>query len=180
MHSADWITAAIALYEGKLVRYATGIVGDIERARDVVQDTFLRLCKEDPSRIGEYLAQWLFTVCRNRALDIRKKEARMSFVDEAELAVSAGATSRPFALLERKEAMDQVMRVLETLPENQREVVILKFQADLSYKEISAVTGLSVTNVGFLLHTALKTIRQRLAEESAAAGPNGQNLRRVL
>ena len=177
MHNADWITAAIALYEGKLVRYATGIVGDIERARDVVQDTFLRLCKEDPSRVGDYLAQWLFTVCRNRALDIRKKETRMSFVDDAELPIRPSATPRPFAALEQKEAMSQVMRLLETLPENQREVVILKFQADLNYKEISVVTGLSVTNVGFLLHTALKTVRQRLAEESAASS---KNLRRVL
>ena len=104
----------------------------------------------------------------------------MSFVKDSELAMSPSATPRPFAVLEQKEAMSQVMRVLETLPENQREVVILKFQADLSYKEISAITGLSVTNVGFLLHTALKTVRQRLEEESTAAGPAGQNLRRVL
>jgi DNA-directed RNA polymerase specialized sigma24 family protein len=54
------------------------------------------------------------------------------------------------------------------LPKNQREVLRLKFQCDLSYKEISAVTQLSVTNVGFLIHTAIKTLRKELlAEESA-------------
>ena len=177
MSNAEWIAAALDRYEGPLVRYATGILNDLERARDVVQDTFLRLCQEDPSRVDGYLAQWLFTVCRNRALDVRKKEIRMSFVDDAELMIRPSQTPRPFAALEHKETMNQVMRAVHTLPENQREVVILKFQADLSYKEISAVTGLSVTNVGFLLHTALKTVRQRIEDESA---PAAQSLRRVL
>jgi RNA polymerase sigma-70 factor (ECF subfamily) len=48
------------------------------------------------------------------------------------------------------------------LPANQQEVVRLKFQNSLSYKEISAITGLSVTNVGYLLHTAIQTLRGKL------------------
>ena len=49
------------------------------------------------------------------------------------------------------------------LPNNQQEVVRLKFQNGMSYKEIAAVTELSVSNVGFLLHTALDTLRTRIA-----------------
>ena len=64
---ADWIQSALARYQGTLVRYATHITGDLEKARDVVQDTFMRLCKQKPSQIEDHLAQWLFTVCRNRA-----------------------------------------------------------------------------------------------------------------
>jgi RNA polymerase sigma-70 factor (ECF subfamily) len=56
---------------------------------------------------------------------------------------------------------------METLPKNQKEVVILKFQHELSYKEISEITKLSVTNVGFLLHTAIKALRKELLAESA-------------
>jgi RNA polymerase sigma-70 factor (ECF subfamily) len=55
--------------------------------------------------------------------------------------------------------------MLDRLPKNQREVVYLKFQCDLSYKEISEVTKLSVTNVGFLMHTALKNLRKELLSE---------------
>ena len=58
--------------------------------------------------------------------------------------------------------MSQVLRVLETLPKNQREVIYLKFQCDLSYKEISDITSLSVSNIGFLIHTAIKSIRTQL------------------
>jgi len=52
------------------------ITGDIEQAREVVQDTFLKLCRQKPAQIRNYLAQWLYTVCRNRALDVlRKRDA---------------------------------------------------------------------------------------------------------
>ena len=61
----------------------------------------------------------------------------------------------------------EIFRMLDRLPKNQREVVYLKFQCDLSYKEISEITKLSVTNVGFLIHTAIKTLRKELLAESA-------------
>jgi RNA polymerase sigma-70 factor (ECF subfamily) len=51
------------------------------------------------------------------------------------------------------------------LPRNQQECIRLKFQSGLSYKQISDVTNLTATNVGFLIHTGLKTLRQRLAAE---------------
>src|SRR5688572_29807591 len=69
-----WIVEALRLHEAALIRYATWVLGDPERAREIVQDTFLRLCKEDPGKISGYLAQWLFTVCRNLAFDASRKE----------------------------------------------------------------------------------------------------------
>jgi DNA-directed RNA polymerase specialized sigma subunit, sigma24 homolog len=58
--------------------------------------------------------------------------------------------------------------VVQTLPKNQREVIYLKFQCDLSYKEISDITKLSVTNVGFLIHTAVRNIRQQMLSETTS------------
>ncbi len=160
-----WIAAALNKYESHLVRYATWILGDIERAREIVQETFLRLCKETPTRVGNHLAQWLFTVCRNLAFDVRKKESRMSPLTDPETIPTISA--RPGTSLEHDEAISQALRIMETLPKNQREVLRLKFQSDLSYKEISEITQLSVTNVGFLIHTAIKTLRKELLAESA-------------
>jgi RNA polymerase sigma-70 factor (ECF subfamily) len=54
---------------------------------------------------------------------------------------------------------------LGDLPANQQEAIRLKFQHELSYKQIAEVTQLSVSNVGFLIHTGLKTLRQRLNPE---------------
>jgi RNA polymerase sigma-70 factor (ECF subfamily) len=162
---STWIVAALNRYESPLVRYASWILCDSERAREVVQETFLRLCKEQPARIGNHLAQWLFTVCRNLALDVRKKENRMSPLTDPETLPTL--YDRPGTALEHEQAMSQVLRIMETLPKNQREVLRLKFQCDLSYREISEITQLSVSNVGFLIHTAIKALRKELLAESA-------------
>lgn len=93
----------------------------------------------------------------------------MNPVDDDQLATCASDDPPPSAVAEQHETTSQVMQLIEELPANQREVLQLKFQAGLSYKEISQVTDLSVSNVGFLLHIALKTIRQRLKAESDVA-----------
>jgi RNA polymerase sigma-70 factor (ECF subfamily) len=154
---------AVAMYEAQLLRYAAWMLRDTEVAREVVQETFLRLWREDPSRLEGHLVQWLFTVCRNLAFDTRKTEARMSPLEDVEIGVESN--------LEQKETADEIFRLLETLPKNQRETVYLKFHCDLSYKEISEITKLSVSNVGVQIHTALRTIRKRLLSEPARRNP---------
>jgi RNA polymerase sigma-70 factor (ECF subfamily) len=166
---AAWIASVVARYEGPLIRYAAQLTGDMDRARDVVQDAFLRLCREDRAQVDGHVAQWLFTVCRHRALDVRRKEKRMKAMTDQQAASQASRDGGPDRLLEQHDSFDRVQRVLSTLSENQQEVVRLKFQSGLSYREISDVTELSVSNVGFLLHTALKKIRERLEAEGALA-----------
>ena len=73
--------------------------------------------------------------------------------------------------LDEKQTAGEIFRMLDRLPKNQREVVYLKFQCDLSYKEISEVTALSLGNVGLLLHTALRTIRKQVVSETARENP---------
>ena len=63
-----------------------------------------------------------------------------------------------------------VLRLLEELPPRQREVIRLKFHGGLSYRQIGEVMGLTVSHVGVLIHTALKTIRASL-DSAAASGP---------
>ncbi len=82
----------------------------------------------------------------------------------AEPDLHTGAVLEPAAAAERKEDTQRIAAQLNALPPNQQEVVRLKFQHSLSYKEIAAVTGLSVSNVGFLIHTGLKTLREKLKE----------------
>src|SRR6476619_1909652 len=151
---SQWIVEVLDRYESPLVRYATWILGNTECAREIVQETFLRLCREDPEVVSGYVAQWLFTVCRNLAFDARKKEGRMTPLGDLEIGVTAG--------LEEKQTVSQIFQIVETLPKNQREVIYLKFQCDLSYKEISEITKLHVTNIGFLIHTAVRAIRKEM------------------
>jgi RNA polymerase sigma-70 factor (ECF subfamily) len=159
---AEWVRSAVAQYGGVLARYALLHTGNRELAEDVVQETFARLCSENPQRLNSHLAQWLFTVCRNRSLDIQRKQRRVKSLNEDHFALCVDNGSGPDARAQQKDEFDEILNLLVRLPVNQQEVLRLKFQSGLSYKEISSVTGLSMSNVGFLMHSAIKTIRREL------------------
>jgi RNA polymerase sigma factor (sigma-70 family) len=163
---ADWVRAALAEHESSLLRYAASITGDADRARDVVQETFIRLCNQEPEKLTGRLTEWLFTVCRNRAVDAQRKEKRMSPLTELDMATRESAEPSPSMAVEQKESAARILNMVESLPSNQREVIRLKFQSGLSYQEISRVTSLSVTNVGFLIHTGIKTLRQKIQSDT--------------
>ena len=69
---------------------------------------------------------------------------------------------RPGEVAEGHEAEALVHAVLAALPEKNQEVFRLKFQHELSYKEISEVTGYELNNIRYIIHTTLKTLRQQL------------------
>jgi len=162
------VEAAHRDFEGPLIGYAAGLLnGDWERARDVVQDTFLKLYQQDPAAVQGRLKSWLYTVARNRAIDILRKEKPMTVTSTEAFETIDDWRPDPAAEAERSETHAEVLRLVERLPENQREVIRLKFQADLSYKEIAEITDLSVSNVGFLLHTGIKRLRTLMGLDSS-------------
>lgn len=162
---AEDLAALLDRYERPLVRYAHSIVGDLESARDVVQDTFIRYTRDDgaPRDDGKHIEAWLFTVCRHRAIDHQRKFRRI--VPMPPNSECLDPDPGPAELAESRDGEQSLLRLLDQLPSNQREVIRLKFQNDLSYKEISDVTHLTVTNVGFLLHTGLRKLRALLVEQ---------------
>lgn len=163
----QFIEWALKEYERPLIGYAQGFVHDWERARDVVQDTFIRLCQQDVAKVRDGVKTWLFTVCRNRALDVLRKDSRLVEMDEKKLLKIPGNTVSAATLMEKEEVHNRLDAYLQRLTPNQREVIVLKFQQGLSYEEISRVTGLTPGNVGFLLHHALKRLREWIPREWA-------------
>lgn len=71
--AADDLTALLRRFEPPRLQYATRILGDRDRARDVVQETFVELRRRRRAQLEHAPAEWLFTVCRNRALSILPK-----------------------------------------------------------------------------------------------------------
>lgn len=153
-------------------------MGDLEAARDVVQETFIRFCRRglgedaaaaEPPSDERRTEAWLFTVCRNLSIDYQRKQSRIIYLPETQ--DRSADEPAPGAALEAREAHDSIFALLDRLSANQREVIRLKFQNDLSYKEIAAVTQLTVTNVGFLLHTGLKKLRALIESQPHAVAP---------
>ena len=151
--------------QAPLTRYAARLLRDPDRARDVVQDAFVRFMAQPAAAVDGHAVEWLFTVCRNRALDVLRKENRMRRFEEGEMERASTAEPRPGRTLEAAETHASVLKLIDRLPPNQQEVVRLKFQNGFSYKEIARITELSVTNVGFLIHTAVTRLRRDFAAE---------------
>ncbi len=159
-----FIEQAVSDHQAALIGYARTYVYDLERARDVVQDTFIRLCKQEPEKVREHLKTWLFTVCRNRCLDVIRKDKRVEPLDEVRWRKVAGTEPAPDEQARKDEETEDVMRLLDKLSKNQKEVILLKFQQGMSYHEIENVTGLTQGNIGFLIHTGLKRLRDWLPQ----------------
>lgn len=163
--NAGFLERIIAEHQAPLTRYAGRLLGDQDRARDVVQDTFVKFMAQPPAAVDGHAVEWLFTVCRNRAMDVLRKEQRMKRFEEGEVERVTAADPRPGVALEQAETQAAVLKLINRLPPNQQEVVRLKFQNGFSYKEISRITALSVGNVGFLIHTAVSRLRADFAAQ---------------
>jgi RNA polymerase sigma factor (sigma-70 family) len=161
------LAAVLARFERPLVSFAFSQCRDLETARDAVQDTFLRLSQRRegvPAEV-ETLAPWLFTVCRNRVTDLQRKNRRLVPMNAALLTATPSPAAGPAESLQDKEQAERLRQLIAALPEKQREVITLKFTAGLSYQEISAATGLTSSYIGWLIHTAVQSLRTSFAAE---------------
>src|SRR5436853_1241126 len=111
-------------FEIPLLQFATRITGDRERARDVVQETFVKFQNNGAFQSPEP-ATWLFTVCRNGALNVCRKERRMQYVDEELVEAREAEQLMPFERLERQEAAGFLLRIVATHPTRQHAVLQL-------------------------------------------------------
>ena len=116
----DQMDSLLKRFERPLLQYATRILGDSDRARDVVQETFVKLQRENRTELDNAPAKWLFTVCRNNALNICRKEKRMTYLDQELLEARESEQPAPYENIEAKEATGFLLRILGTLPRGNR------------------------------------------------------------
>ena len=163
------ITEIIKEREAPLLRYAGRLIRDSEAARDVVQEVFIKYLRisQDRERVKiDNIPAWLYRVTRNMCLDhLKSKRVQLEIPIDENIANFAGGES-PDRTFEKEEAMTLIRKKLMGLEPRDREVVILKIEHGRSYREISEIMGLSVTNVGFILHTAIKKLAKDLNAEA--------------
>jgi len=172
----EWVLAALEQYEGKLSRYAQRLLGDAEAARDVVQFAFLRLCDARQVEVEGRLAQWLFTVCRNKALDLLRGKGGVAVVGAADHSDDRSGVQQlsrevdPASAAEDAELHGLLLLLVETLPPSQRDSLDL-WAEGFSYAEIAAISSRQEGHIRVLVHRGLKAIREHpqvreLMEES--------------
>ena len=155
----------VSTYEGPLLRYSTRVLNNAALAQDVVQETFLRLLH---SWKGEFvpspqLSAWLYRVAHNCAVDQMRRESRRDDLHKrhASEQVDFEPPDRGAAFRISEDA-ERAARALKNLSVREQQLVILKVYEEKSYKEIAEITGLTVGNVGYILHHAMKKMAAEL------------------
>lgn len=163
----DAMEAIVAEHETALLRYATRILNNSATAQDVVQNVFIKLFRgwQKGTQPTAKLKGWLYRVTHNEAVDHIRREARLRLLherqaEEAKSACPDGVHCSTTAASEERKAL--VLGHLRKLHPREQQVVLLRLQEGLSYKEISEVTGRSLGNVGNILHHAVQKLGKSL------------------
>ncbi len=156
--------------EAHLHRYAGRLLGDVESAQDIVQDAFLRLLKQNHKHGNidsiENTRAWLYKTTRNLCYDkFKSAKQRLEItIETTTIEVVADDSDKPDEKLAKKEEMQLIKEEINKLDPRSREIVILKLEHERSYKEIAEIMDISPTNVGFILHKAMKKLAVALKE----------------
>lgn len=157
----EWFDETIKTYQSKLIAYASRILGDSERSKDTVQDAFVRLYQMDSSKVRDHVAPWLYRVVRNLALNTIRKDKRMTQFPATEPESESTDTQQ------QRETTESLFEMVHDLPPPKDELIMLKFKDGFSYKEIASITGLSVSNVGYQLHHAIRELKAQWEAQTA-------------
>jgi RNA polymerase sigma-70 factor, ECF subfamily len=170
----EWVLSILEECECRLVRYATRLLDDEDSARDVVQFAFMRLLSQSPEELHGREAQWMFTVCRNRAVDLLRQRRRSRSLEEMAAGSGADKGPDPAVVAERHDLHARLRELVAELPPAQREAIDL-WTEGFSYREIAEITGNRQGQLRVLVHRALKRLRgdpavKRLAEFTSETG----------
>jgi RNA polymerase sigma-70 factor (ECF subfamily) len=161
-------------HQERVFSYLLGMVRDREVANDLFQETFLKVISALSKQRGSYTVQgkflgWVLRIARNAALDhlrARKKWKDVSFsngedeVDYWERLPDEGPSAD--LLIHRSEQAEVLQASIDALPEEQREVLLLRHEADMTFREIAELTGCSINTALGRMRYALINLRRQL------------------
>lgn len=169
----DDVLALAPLEELARMGYALAmqLLNHREDAADAVQDSLHRLVEKRASfdwRRGQVRA-WFLKILRNRCVDLlrRRSRRRCKTLDDCEIA--APAEERPEAAAARHETLELLKHALMTMPQQQREIILLRDFHDLSYAEIAKVLSIPMGTVMSRLHRARLELKKRFEQATVPA-----------
>lgn len=148
---------------------ALGLAGGGDDAMDATQKAFLRVWKALPRfREGDPFYPWLYRIVRNCALNQRRDEKRHRGDLPLEFVTRPDGRPSPLDDAEGEELRRRLWREIQTLPVEQREVLVLHQFQGLKYREIAAVLDIPIGTVMSRLHAARSRLARRLVAEGGA------------
>ena len=167
----------VGRYHGRLYNFIYRFVGDRETAEDIVQETFLRAFrKRDEYRAIANFSTWLFTIAGNLAKSElrRRKRWRMISAERADVTDTGmelpDESARPDKVAESSIADVQIQNAINSLPNNYRQVILLRDVEGMSYQEISEIVDCPVGTVKSRGNRARLKLQQKLKSEGRDVG----------
>jgi RNA polymerase sigma-70 factor (ECF subfamily) len=159
----DAFALLVDRYHDLLGRYALHLLGDRSEAEEAVQDAFVRAFRALPSyEEREKFRPWLLRILVNRCRSVVARRRTEIPLDPALLVWEPGEQVVDVMVLR-----DELSRALAQLPADQREAVVLRFAEDLSFEDMSAVTGAGVSALKMRVRRACERLRALLEESRA-------------
>jgi len=153
-------------YKDGLILYLTSIVGNVQTAEDLAEDTFVLIGTKKPKDKGKSsFKTWLYTIGRNVAIDHLRKHSKhieVSIEDNAELVSDEDAIETEYIKKEQKITVHKAMRKLSS--EHQQVLWLIYFE-ELSSTEAAKIMKKSVRSIESLLYRARKSLRSQLEME---------------
>ncbi len=164
--------ALVEKYKQPVMNLVYRTLPDATEAEDLAQNVFLQVYKSAHRyEVSAKFSTWLFTIARNLCLNEIRRRSRhpadsleAAHEDEEQPArqfEDRRVTTPPDSLLQR-ELEEKVARAVGELPENQRTAILLCQQEDVSYEEIAAVLGCSLSATKSIIHRAREALKQKL------------------
>lgn len=165
------LSVLITRHKDKVYTALYMLVKDKYLAEDLFQDTFLKIIKT--IKEGKYSEQgkflpWAIRVARNLCMDYFRRtrlQVTITLPDGQDISSLVGCSDWASDAIEKRQIHDTVRKLVEDLPEEQREVIVLRIYADLSFKEISDLTGVSINTALGRMRYALINLRKLVVDK---------------
>jgi RNA polymerase sigma-70 factor (ECF subfamily) len=157
----------------RLMRFARGILGNLEEAEDAVQDTLVRLWENAARWTPDArISTWLHRVCYNRSIDMLRR--RRNFVDDSVLEDFPDPAGAPEAILIESQSMLTLRAAIEALPPRQRTAVLLFHFQESSQRDAAEIMGISEAAFESILARARRQLKRWMAPDEAPGGSGGE------
>lgn len=153
---------AVEKYSGRLYSFIVRTTWNEQNARDLVQDTFLKLWENREKVINDKVKSWLFTVAHNLTINFVKKHSRQDIVDDDY------KLDRSDNSYKRFEQQDVMNKCLQQLSPQQKNIVLLRDLEGYNYKEIGEMMELNESQVKVYLFRARKKMKDIIIDISNA------------
>lgn len=161
------LATLIKRHESKIYGFIYSKIADRDISNDIFQDTFIKVIKTLKSNSyneeGKFLP-WVMRISHNLIVDHFRKNKKMPMYRETEEFSIFSVMSDDSLTIENKMIFDQVevdlKKIIEELPADQKEVLVMRMYQDMSFKEISELTGVSINTALGRMRYALMNLRK--------------------